>query len=226
MPPFSPGPASTISKNPRAPPSLATSNMPTTGSKQLLNGEDTNTAKKTVIAPETASPKTLEQLIQCKEGTSQVRGCRGEPSSRRLRKQHLQRRRSRNGTPTTAVRTPKPRRELGLYPHAGEGRKTMRKRKTQIQAPPKRKQKQKKPQRPPPERHICVIVQPNNSGNRVVWSAPELHPPQLAIDCGVCIHPQRLLFECGWNVAVASKTRQPTISEVPLSPRDVGSNKD
>lgn len=131
-----------------------------------------------------------------------------------------------DGTPTTAVRTPKPRRELGVYPHAGEGRKTMRKRKTQMQTPPKRKPKQKKPQRPPPERHICVILQPNNSGNRVVWSAPELHPPQLAIDCGVCIHPQRLLFECGWNVAVASKTRQPTISEVPQSPRDVGSNRE
>lgn len=164
-------------------------------------------------------------MVECEEGASQARGCRGEPSSRRLRKQHLRRRRNRNGTPTTAAQTPKPRRELGVYPHAGEGSKTMRKRKTQIQAPPKRKPKQKNPQRPPPERHICVIVQPNNSGNRVVWSAPELHPPQLAIDCGVCIHPQRLLFECRWNVAEASKTRQPTISEVPHSPRDVATEQ-
>lgn len=57
IPPFSPGPASTISNNPRAHPSLATSNMPTTVSKQLLNGDDKNTAKKTAIAPETVNPK-------------------------------------------------------------------------------------------------------------------------------------------------------------------------
>ena len=93
-----------------------------------------------------------------------------------------------------------------------------------INKPTQRTKRGKNPQRPPPKSHICVIVQPNSSGNMVVWSSPELHPPQFAIDCCVCIHHQHRLLEFRWNVAEAWKSREPTISEVPQNSRDVGRN--